>query len=132
MRVFLAPSNDIGVYRRTIRRDIDCLRGQLHAPIEFDCVRNGYNYTEPTYQLSFPQLTQGEILSLDVSEQMMREFRGTLFEREMRQAIAEMSAVVLDSLAGPLEPEPDLSRWHLKGNQRAISQKASVFRSARP
>ena len=44
---------------RTIRRDIDYMRDQLHAPIEFDSVQNGYYYTEPTFRLPFPQLTQG-------------------------------------------------------------------------
>ena len=42
--------------RRTIRRDIDYFRYQLLAPVKFDCVRNGYYYTEPTYQLPFTQL----------------------------------------------------------------------------
>ena len=35
-------AQQVGVNRRTIRRDIDYLRDQLHAPIAFDFVRNGY------------------------------------------------------------------------------------------
>ncbi len=91
--------------RRTIRRDIDYLRDQLHAPIDFDCVRNGYYYTELTYRLPFPQLTQGEMLALYLSERTMRQFRGTPFERDLRHAIADLSEAVLDDLAHPLGPE---------------------------
>jgi HTH domain len=65
-------AQQIGVNRRTIRRDIDCLRDQLNAPIEWDGVRNGYYYTEPTYRLSFPQLNQGEMLALYLSERLTR------------------------------------------------------------
>jgi predicted DNA-binding transcriptional regulator YafY len=35
---------------RTIYRDIDLLRDQLHAPLVFDPRRNGYRYTEPNYR----------------------------------------------------------------------------------
>jgi hypothetical protein len=43
-------SDQIGVNRRTILRDIDYLRFQLNAPIAWDGVRNGYCYTEPTFR----------------------------------------------------------------------------------
>jgi predicted DNA-binding transcriptional regulator YafY len=42
-------ANEIGVDRRTIRRDIDYLCDQLHAPIEFDSLQNGRYYTEDTF-----------------------------------------------------------------------------------
>jgi hypothetical protein len=63
------------------------LRYQLNAPIEFDVERNGYYYTEPTFRLAFPQLSQGEMLALCLAERMMRQFRGTPFERDLRLAI---------------------------------------------
>ena len=50
----------------------DYLRYQLNAPIEFDGVRNGYYYTQATFRMSFPQLSQGEMLALYLSAGMMR------------------------------------------------------------
>ena len=100
-------AQQIGVNRRTIRRDIDYLRDQLHAPIEFDCVRNGYYYTEPTYRLPFPQLTQGEMLALYLSERMMRQFRGTPFERDLRHAIAKLSELLPDGVSVRLDAITD-------------------------
>jgi predicted DNA-binding transcriptional regulator YafY len=100
-------ANEIGVDRRTIRRDIDFLRYQLNAPIEFDSVRNGYHYTEPSYSLPFPQLTQGEMLSLYLSERMMRQFRGTPFERDLRQAISKLSELLPDGVSVRLDAIAD-------------------------
>jgi predicted DNA-binding transcriptional regulator YafY len=91
------------VDRRTIRRDIDYLRDQLHAPIEFDCVRNGYHYTEPTYSLPLPQLTQGEMVSLYLSQWVMRQFRGTPFERDLRHAIKRLSELLPDEVSVRLD-----------------------------
>jgi predicted DNA-binding transcriptional regulator YafY len=101
-------AEQIGVTRRTIRRDIDYLRDQLNAPIEFDGVRNGYYYTEPTFRLPFPQLTQGEMLSLYLSERMMRQFRGTPFEPDLRQTIAKLSELLPDGASVRLEAIADL------------------------
>jgi hypothetical protein len=93
--------------RRTIRRDIDYLRDQLNVPIEFDSVRNGYHDTEPTYRLPFPQLTQGEMLSLYLSERMMRQFRGTPFERDLRQTISKLSELLPDGVSVRLDAIAD-------------------------
>jgi predicted DNA-binding transcriptional regulator YafY len=98
-------AEQIGVHRRTIRRDIDYLRDQLNAPIEFDWTRNCYFYTEPSYRLPLPQMTRGEMLALIVSERMMRQFRGTPFERDLRSAITNLGEMLPDDFGYSLEPE---------------------------
>lgn len=98
----------IGVTRRTIRRDIDYFRDQLNAPIKFDAVRNGYYYTEPTFRLPFLQLSQGEMLALFLSEQMMRQFRGTPFEADLRHAIAKLGTMLPDEVTVRLDAINDL------------------------
>ncbi len=92
-------AREIEVDRRTIRRDIDYMRDQLHAPIAFDAAHRGYYYTEPTFRLAFPQLTQGELLALYLSEQTARHFRGTPFERDLRQAIGKLTEFLPDRVS---------------------------------
>ena len=46
-------ARELEVTPRTIQRDIEFLRDQLHAPLKFDSVRNGYYYTDPSYRLSY-------------------------------------------------------------------------------
>jgi predicted DNA-binding transcriptional regulator YafY len=62
---------------RTIRRDLTYMQDQLRAPIAFDRGRQGYGYTQATYQLPFLRLTEGELVALFLAEQMLRQYRGT-------------------------------------------------------
>ena len=77
--------------RRTIQRDIDFMRTRLGAPLEFDTVQNGYYYTDPNYRLSLFEATEGELVALLVSAQVMDHYRGTPFERDLRKALAKIS-----------------------------------------
>jgi predicted DNA-binding transcriptional regulator YafY len=70
---------DLEVDRRTIRRDLEFLRAQYHAPIEFDRAHQGNYYTEPTFRIALPQFTHGELIALFLAERMMHQFRGTPF-----------------------------------------------------
>ena len=70
-------AEELGVDRRTIRRDLAEMRDELRAPVEFNRERRGYWYSEPTYRLPAFVLAEGELISLFLAERMMREFRGT-------------------------------------------------------
>ncbi len=92
---------------RTIRRDLTYMRDQLHAPIAFDRDRRGYCYSEPTYRLPFFQLTHGELVSLFLAEQMMRQFRGTPFEPDIKSAIEKLGQMLPDKVAVRLDTVAD-------------------------
>ena len=64
------------VTERTIHRDIDCLRDQLGAPIEYDSSHHGYYYREESYHLALPQVTEGECLALFLAERLLRQYKG--------------------------------------------------------
>jgi predicted DNA-binding transcriptional regulator YafY len=86
------------VHPRTIRRDIEYLRDQLKAPIEFDATRNGYYYTEATYRLPLLQFTEGELVALFLGEQLLRQYRGTEYGPDLARAFAKITA----ALDGPV------------------------------
>ena len=67
------------------------MRTRLGAPLEFDTVQNGYYYTDPNYRLSLFEATEGELVALLVSAQVMDHYRGTPFERDLRKALAKIS-----------------------------------------
>jgi predicted DNA-binding transcriptional regulator YafY len=83
---------------RTVRRDIESMRDQLHAPIEFDSRRNGYHYTEPSYRLPFSQLTEGELVALFVAEQILGRYRGTPYGPDLARAFAKLTAALTDPI----------------------------------
>ena len=83
------------------------MRDQYHAPIAFDRARRGFYYTELTFRLSFPQLNQGELIALFLAERMMRQFRGTPFEPDLRQAITKLSEMLPDRVSVRLDSVAD-------------------------
>jgi predicted DNA-binding transcriptional regulator YafY len=95
------------VNSRTIRRDITFLRDRLGAPIEFDPVHNGYYYREPVYRLPFLPATEGELVALMLAERLLRQYRGTPFERDLRRAFAKMTALLPDEVTVRLDEAAD-------------------------
>jgi hypothetical protein len=79
--------------------NLEFSRDQYHAPIAFNRDHRGYYYTEPTFRLSFPQSSQEELVALFLAERMMHQFRGTPFERDLRQAIAKLGAMLHDGVS---------------------------------
>ncbi|MHC5539948.1 helix-turn-helix transcriptional regulator [Singulisphaera rosea] len=106
-------ARQLEVNPRTIRRDLTYLRDQLGAPLEFDPVRNGYCYAEPSFRLPFFQLSEGELFSLLLAERLLRQYHGTPFEADLRRAFERITnllpnaiSVRLDSLADCLSVMP--------------------------
>jgi predicted DNA-binding transcriptional regulator YafY len=97
----LAARLEVG--RRTIQRDIVFMRDRLRAPIEYDSVRHGYCYGEPTYRLPPFQITEGELIALYLAERMLRQFRGTPFEPNLKSAIKKLGDVLSDCVSVKLD-----------------------------
>ena len=91
-----ALARQLEVVPRTIQRDIAFLRYQLRAPIEFDSYKNGFYYTDASYQLPFFQVTEGELVAMLVASQVMKQYRGTPFERDIRRALDKISELLPD------------------------------------
>jgi len=70
------------VSSKTIQRDIDYLRYELDAPIDYDPTRFGFFYTEPNYRLPAISISESDLFAVCVAEQALRAFRNTpLHER---------------------------------------------------
>lgn len=75
------------VSRRTVQRDIEFLRDQLGAPVAFNPIENGYEYTEEGFTLPDVQMTEGEVLALMVADKALSAYRGTECEELLRQLL---------------------------------------------
>jgi predicted DNA-binding transcriptional regulator YafY len=101
-------ARSLEVNARTIRRDIQFLRDQLRAPVEFDARHNGYYYAEPTYRLPHFQMSEGELLALYLAERLLRSLEGTPFESDLRGAIEKLGAMLPDGISVRLDERADL------------------------
>lgn len=100
-------ARELEVNPRTVRRDITYLRDQLHAPVEFDPARNGYRYSEPTFRLPYLQLTEGELVAVLLAERVLRQYRGTPFEGDLKRAFAKMTVLLPDAVSVRLDVAAD-------------------------
>ncbi len=71
------------VSHRTIDRYIEFLRDDFGAPIEFDRKRSGYFFREK-WSFPFPEFTEGEVLSLFLLINIIKQFNNTPLERSLK------------------------------------------------
>ena len=95
-------SKRIEVSSRTIQRDIEYMRDMYNAPIEFDTYKNGYYYTEENFYIKSVPLSEGELFSVALFDQLLEQYRNTPLENDLRSVFKkiEMSLpnkITLDS-----------------------------------
>lgn len=95
-------SKKIEVSSRPIQRDIEYMRDMYNAPIEFDAYKNGYYYTEENFYIKSVPLSEGELFSVALFDQLLEQYRNTPLENDLRSVFKkiEMSLpnkITLDS-----------------------------------
>jgi len=83
----------------TVDRDLEYLRSNLHAPLEWNAPRAGYAYSDTTYQLPLTRVPEGELLAALTREVVVREFAGTPFEARIRKIYRKATAELKDNIA---------------------------------
>lgn len=68
--------------RKTVLRDIEYLRYQLEAPIEYDASRKSYYYTSREYFLPAVPLEESDFFSILIAEKVLEQYENTpLYDR---------------------------------------------------
>lgn len=67
---------------RTIQRDIEYMKWQLGAPIEYDQMKHGFYYSEPTYRLPALNISRNDLFAVCIAEKVLQQYEGTpLYDR---------------------------------------------------
>jgi len=82
---------DLGVSRPTVMRDLDLLRDEERAPIEYDRSAHGYRLSDETWHLPAVQLSRREVFSLCIARKLLSVFRGTPLAADMEAALGKIS-----------------------------------------
>ena len=82
---------ELGVSRRTVARDLDFLRDEENAPLEYDPATRGWRLTEPTYELPPIRLRPQEVFSFFVARKLLEAFHGTPMELGMQSVMAKIA-----------------------------------------
>jgi len=91
-------ARDYEVSRRTIARDIEFLK-EKGAPLEFDGAKNGYRYTDRSWQMPMLDLSEGELLQLLVAERMAAQYKGTPLAGTLSSLFEKLAAALPDHVS---------------------------------
>ena len=94
---------DWEVSQKTVQRDIDFMRDQLGAPIEYDRVRRGYFYSDPSWFLPSLSLSEGDLLALLVGSRALKAYRGTPVAKDLERVFLKLAALLPETVS--LRPE---------------------------
>ncbi len=92
-------SKKLEVTTKTIHRDIGFMRDRFNLPIEYDALRNGYEYTAPVDSFPMLQIDEGELFALLIAEKVLNQYRGTVFEKQLSAAFKKISESLPDTVS---------------------------------
>jgi len=78
----------------TISRDIEFMKSQLRAPIEYDAYHRGYYYTQKTFRLPAGFTTAEDLLALNMAKNIFSLYRDT--------PLYEVSNNLMESILTPI------------------------------
>jgi predicted DNA-binding transcriptional regulator YafY len=110
---------------RTAYRDIDFLRDEWRAPVEYDAHQGSYVLTEPMTELPPVALSHGELLANYFADKVARQYRGTPFEADLASAFRK----ILELLPEQVKVSPSSLGDYLSMDLGALyAPDAGVFR----
>ena len=84
----------LSVSSKTVQRDIDYLRDELEAPIEFLREENGYAYSRDDYVLPFLPVDGQDLFSIGVAAQVLALLGGTPLARSLRSCYERLARLM--------------------------------------
>ena len=87
-------ARELRVSSKTVQRDLDYLRDELDAPIEFDRGENGYAYSRSDYVLPFLPVDGKDLFSIGVAAQVMALFGGTPLARDLESCYERLAELM--------------------------------------
>jgi predicted DNA-binding transcriptional regulator YafY len=110
----------LSVSSKTVQRDIDYLRDELDAPIEFLREENGYAYSRDDYVLPFLPVDGQDLFSIGVAAQVMALLGGTPLSRTLRSCYERLARLM-----------PPAVRLRPEAVREQLTLRATAFRPVR-
>lgn len=92
-------ASELEVSRRTILRDLDFLRDSFGAPLAYSNSKKGFYYTEEGYSLSLLKLTEGELIAVYLSHNLLLRCEGTPFQKAVASALQKICSLLPEAAA---------------------------------
>ncbi len=96
-------AKELSVSTKTVQRDLDYLRDELEAPIEFRREENGYAYAREDYVLPFLPVDGADLFAIGVAAQVLQLLGGTPLARTLSSCYGRLARLMPPSVR--LRPE---------------------------
>ncbi|WP_373500907.1 helix-turn-helix transcriptional regulator [Desulfococcus sp.] len=81
------------VSSRTAQRDIEFMRDRLHAPLEFDRSKNGYRYTDDTYEIPAHWISEDNMIALALAARLASTIPDAALKEDLCRLIGRMTDI---------------------------------------
>lgn len=105
----LTFAGEWGASQKTILRDIDFLRDQMGAPIEYDKAHKGYRYSNKNWFLPAMSLSEGALFDLLVASRALEQYQGTPVAKELKAVFDRISELMPEKIS--IRPELAFTRF---------------------
>jgi len=105
-------SKKIEVSQKTIQRDLDFMKYEYNAPVEYDRKKRNLYYSE-TFNLSPLTLSERDIFALAVTEKVLNQYRGTVYEDTFKSFYDKINTLFEEKEAVQLDNIQDLISFEL-------------------
>lgn len=79
-------ADECGVSTKTIQRDLEALRLELSAPIEYVAARRGWRYSDPRFAIPAGALSERELFALMIAHSAVAQYAGTPLADQLESA----------------------------------------------
>lgn len=126
---------EFGIDRKTALRDIDFLRDQLGAPIDFDKRLNTYHYTERGYFLPAVYMQEKDVAAFYIADKILKQYESAPYYRDLKYAFDKLLMYVPEPLtrdaaatifAFEQPPSSPVEHEHFQALRRAAEARYSV------
>ena len=96
----LAAEYEVSV--KTIQRDIEYMRIELNAPLEYSARERGFYYTEEQFQLPAMDIRESDLFAIYLADKLLAQYEGTPIHDSLRSVFRKIENALPDSaLARP-------------------------------
>lgn len=106
-------AEELEVSVKTAQRDLDYMRDQLKAPIEYDPLKKGFFYTSGNWFLPALSLCEGDLLAVLLAERVLEQYHGTPVAKQLESIFKKIVESLPDKIT--IEPELVFSRFSVSG-----------------
>lgn len=83
---------------KTIQRDLDYMRYELDAPIEYSAKERGYYYTEEQYQLPAIHIRESDLFAIYLADKLLAQYEGTPVYDSLRSVFSKIEDSLPDKV----------------------------------